>query len=378
MTDTTKLAPATPLVSGRNIGLDICRTIAILLVVLGHMLGHSQPNLTLQSYSSFGIFGVDLFFALSGFLIGRILITESRDWGENHHGGLQQFWYRRWMRTLPLYFFFLPIWMYVQQETSLNDVLPYLVFSQNLAWPMPNFFSLTWSLAVEEWFYFLFPLLLLIFLGLGQSSKASALWAIVLFIVLPFLARLQVPETISGAYSFDEGLRHVVVYRLDAIGCGVGIAYIFCHHRALFDKIGRLGPLLLVLAIPVMMMPKWGYPGMLGNDLGLSVYLLVSALVFAGLIPFFNAIRITKLNVGARFVLLTSRLSYSMYLGHIIVFIVVMQVLKRTDLYDVIYPNPWLLYPLFIIGTYVLAWFTQMWVERPFLWLRDRSASHHR
>lgn len=91
----------------RMFGLDVCRTIAILPVVFGHMLRYSDPHPFIQSLGFLAIFGVDLFFCLSGFLIGRILLLDSTSWHETQENGVMNFWYRRWMRTLPLYFFYL-------------------------------------------------------------------------------------------------------------------------------------------------------------------------------------------------------------------------------------------------------------------------------
>ncbi len=360
----------------RNIGLDLCRTIAILAVVFGHMLNHSEPLASLRGLGFIGLFGVDLFFCLSGFLIGRILITDSQTWGTSPNAGLVRFWYRRWMRTLPLYFFFLLVWLKWdwQGATTLGEQLPYLVFAQNLAWPMTDFYLLTWSLAVEEWFYFLFPLLLLAFVGFGTSARRGVLFAILGFIVLPFIARIFVSEQISGAIHFDEGVRHIVIYRLDAIGFGVAMAYLYCLHRPVFEKIGTLWYLFVIPLVLVIAMPKMGYPYFAHNALGLSIYLTVSGAVFAGVIPFFNNMRVSRTTLVTRFILLTSKLSYSMYLGHIIAFIFAIRLLKWAGLYEAIYPNPWITYPLFTLATFALAAGTYHLVERPFLWLRDRNS----
>ena len=96
-------AIGTPPDAHRSFGLDACRTIACLLVVFGHMLGHSDPHPLLAGLAFLATFGVDLFFCLSGFLIGRILLKEAAHWREQKMGGLTGFWYRRWMRTLPRY-----------------------------------------------------------------------------------------------------------------------------------------------------------------------------------------------------------------------------------------------------------------------------------
>jgi len=362
--------------STRNFGLDLCRAIAILSVVFSHMLQHSVPPLWLSGLSFLGMFGVDLFFCLSGFLIGRILIKESQDWYRDPQGGLLRFWYRRWMRTLPLYFFFLFVWLKWdwQGATTLGEQLPYLLFAQNLAWPMSDFFLLTWSLAVEEWFYYLFPLFILTVIGFGGSARHGVFLAIVGFIVLPFLARILFIDQVVGLENFDEGVRHIVVFRLDSIGFGVVIAYIYCYHRSFFESLAKQWYLFLLLVVICVMAPKLHYPAIGNSPLWLSAYLSLSALAFAGLIPLFNNIEIKQTNYFTRFIQFTSKVSYSMYLGHIIAFIAVINGLNEFGILNNIYPHPWLVYPIFFFIVYFFATATYFGVERPVLYLRDKKS----
>jgi len=357
----------------RNFGLDLCRSIAILSVICGHMLGHSLPHPELANLSFIGMFGVDLFFCLSGFLIGRILIKSSQSWHLTPQSGLFKFWYRRWMRTLPLYFFFLIIWLKWdwQGASTLSEQLPYLFFSQNLAWPMTDFYLLTWSLAVEEWFYYLFPLLLLGVIGFGGNNRQGITIAIIVFIIAPFFARIFFADQIVGLTNFDEGIRHIVIFRLDAIGFGVIMACLFCWYPRIFHYIAKYWHLPLILTIGCIAMPKLGYPYIAQSPLLMSTYLSLSALAFAGLIPFFNNIQWKHIRWFTTFIQFTSKISYSMYLGHIIAFIAVINTLQWFNIFDIIYPNPWVTYPLFFIAIYVFAALTYYLIEQPALRLRD-------
>src|SRR5215471_10027057 len=81
-------------------GLDFLRALAIVLVVDCHAVTvlRSQPEYRVLQL---GGKGVDLFFVLSGWLLGRQLMRELRD---TNTIDLRRFWYRRWLRTLPAYY----------------------------------------------------------------------------------------------------------------------------------------------------------------------------------------------------------------------------------------------------------------------------------
>ncbi|QJP96823.1 MULTISPECIES: acyltransferase family protein [Pseudomonas] len=353
----------------RSFGLDVCRTLACLLVVFGHMLGHSLPSPILSNFAFLAIFGVDLFFCLSGFLIGRILLKEAARWGETKTAGLTNFWYRRWMRTLPLYvfFFFVSLKFDWQGATTFGEQFRYLVFAQNFAWTMTDFYRLSWSLAVEEWFYYTFPLLILLMIGFGASVKRAAMITIAVFIVVPFLARVGMP---IQPVRYDDA-RYVVLYRLDAIGFGVLVAYLYTWHKPLFDRIIRFWYIPLAFVVGIIVLTKQGVPWTLNDKVLQSVFFSCSAIFFAALIPAFFHLRPSRSQLLNRFVKFTSLVSYSIYLGHIFAFTLVISVLNRFGLHEAIYNNPWIVYPIFTLCVYLLAYLTYRLVEKPFLKLRD-------
>ncbi|MDR3483031.1 MAG: acyltransferase [Burkholderiaceae bacterium] len=360
----------------RNFGLDVCRTAAILLVVSGHTLQHSNPHPILAKLGMCGLFGVDLFFCLSGFLIGRILLAEAKHWPVGHEAGLFGFWYRRWMRTLPLYFvnFIVSLRYDWRGATRLVDQLPYLLFCQNLAWKMPDFFRLSWSLAVEEWFYLTFPLVLLVFCALGKSARRAALLAIAVFISVPFLFRIFLPAHLTDMPIFDEGLRNIVVFRLDSIGFGVLIAYLYMWKKDWFATLAKCWPLFAILVAACIAYTKSGYVGLADSPALAPFYFLISSFAFAMLIPKFNSLKPTRFSLLNSFVTYTSKISYSLYLGHIFGFMIAMDCLRKFGLFDAVYPNPWITYPLFWATGYVLASATYLTIERPILKLRDKRS----
>ena len=148
--------------SSRILGLDILRSIAILCVIACHVVQTSAPDSCIKTLvvQSLAVYGVELFFVLSGFLIGSILIRDIHERGASM-ATLKNFWIRRWYRTLPNYYFYLLIsyFMLKPWRTGISMHPSYLLFLQNFAWPTPQFFVVAWSLSVEEWFYLIFPLL---------------------------------------------------------------------------------------------------------------------------------------------------------------------------------------------------------------------------
>ncbi len=145
--------------------LDGVRGIAILAVVLMHcaMFGMVRPDIAthwLTRTLQLGWVGVDLFFVLSGFLITGILVrTKERP----HY--FRNFYARRALRIFPLYYVVISLLLFVlpRAATTAAEKVPYYLYVQNFAWLWPGEGSpdvartITWSLAVEEQFYMLWP-----------------------------------------------------------------------------------------------------------------------------------------------------------------------------------------------------------------------------
>lgn len=234
----------------RVFGLDAVRASAIALVLISHY-GVFVPAwhgyTPRYSIAVLGTLGVDLFFVLSGFLIGRLLIDVVQR--APSFANLRIFLVRRWMRTLPLYI----VWLFVSlivtppSDGFASHFFRYLVFMQNLAWPMPNsnWFAVSWSLAVEEWFYLLFGTGAILF-GIAMRSTKAILIPLAIFIVLPPLLRWQVPDTAD----WDTGAAKIALLRLDSIAYGVGLAWLrsACPRLFLHPRVcGAIGICLVVV-----------------------------------------------------------------------------------------------------------------------------------
>src|ERR1035437_361726 len=156
------LKPYSPqlLFQKRNFGLDIIRAISISLVIIAHSFAIKNVEL--------GVWGVEVFFVLSGFLIGQILI---RDFTNGiSFKKIMYFWKRRWFRTLPLYYAVILV-KFIFFDSSLGlKFFAYIFFLQNNFVGI-SFLPVSWSLVVEEWFYLTLPLLLFLFLKNGIEKK---------------------------------------------------------------------------------------------------------------------------------------------------------------------------------------------------------------
>lgn len=149
----------------RVYGLDVFRAVAIILVVLSHGAALAGdifwflPSVPMLN----GIDGVELFFVLSGFLIGSILIKSIEKEEKFGVKSILTFWKRRWFRTLPNYYLilFLNV-LFIKYEFKNGDLnqfgWDFIFFAQNLYGSFHSFFWESWSLSVEEWFYIVLPL----------------------------------------------------------------------------------------------------------------------------------------------------------------------------------------------------------------------------
>ena len=210
----------------RIFGLDVIRVAAMLMVVLSHAVWifGSLFYVTISNFSAYtGVIGVEIFFALSGFLIGTMLIrivsqeTNFRSW--------ILFMVRRWMRTLPAYYFslILLLVLWPPNEKPIAHLFEYVIFIQNFMvnFPSDNWFNVSWSLAVEEWFYLLFSATML-FVAVVSKVQVIRDLPIGLFLIFSFALRVVHRSDPEWFHSVHQ----VVLYRLDAIAYGVLLARI--------------------------------------------------------------------------------------------------------------------------------------------------------
>lgn len=361
-------------------GVDLLRAAAILMVLFSHgrKLLYPVVGTALAKPLRFGGFlGVELFFVLSGFLIGLILIKTIRTEGNFDFGVLKKFWVRRWFRTLPNYYLILVVNSILL--ISLEGKYPwektqyvlYWVFLQNYQSSVEVFFGESWSLAVEEWFYLTIPVLMLVVYHTFKkwSLKNRLLLSILLYLAVFLVIRIL--WTHSGVEAWNDKVRMVLPLRLDSIGIGVFFAWLFTYMPSLWQKWRKpaliLGLLLFVCNIvyylQVIIPNVDGQTTWFDNTL----YFLFTDFSFALLLPYAASIKVNASFFG-KFITLTSIISYSLYLVHI-------SIVRRLIEAFLSFDGRWsaaLTWLLFISGSYILSYFLFVYFEKPTLSLRDR------
>ncbi len=227
----TTAPPASRPISGdprRVFGLDALRAGAILSVISAHAFVVLYPHMPawFGLFGHGGFYGVELFFVLSGFLIGRILIDY--DSQLSLASTVQTFYLRRWFRTLPLFALFLLVnivleFVFRQHRVSGIEVATHGFFLRNFASNSMSFFGESWSLAIEEWFYLLFPAAL--WLGLKFSRQFDRTFLIVAAAFFFFSTAGRMFSAPEPAATWAEWQRKIVLYRFDALMTGVFAAW---------------------------------------------------------------------------------------------------------------------------------------------------------
>jgi peptidoglycan/LPS O-acetylase OafA/YrhL len=343
--------------------LDGVRSIAVLGVLGLHLE---------QSFLVGGYLGVDVFFVLSGFLITGLLATELAG---TDGVGLRRFYARRALRLLPALVVFLVICVALARPLRIGPsarelalvsagVLGYVAnWMQAAGWIRPfGSIAHTWTLAIEEQFYLLWPPLL-VFLRRRIGVRG----------VIAVCVAGAIASAADLALSWDGRATPPAYYRTDSragallVGCAVGLAFVRWPGRASGTTafaVRASGLAGLVLLVGGMWSLNSGRDASLVFRGGIQLAWITSALVIAMVVwaPWPALDRL----FGCRPARVLARLSYALYLWHIVVYRLVDLVLD--DQRDrVTIPIKLAL----SLGVAAASWWA---VEAPMLRRRDRSA----
>ncbi len=310
--------------SARVFGLDLLRALAITGVVGAHAASLIDPHMPSWFHftSHGGFYGVELFFVLSGFLIGRILVGSGEQL--HHTGALATFYVRRWFRTLPLFWLFLGVNVLLAlslggPRLGLGEVLAHGFFLRNLTALNLKFFGESWSLAVEEWFYLLFPAALWVGLKVSKRFDAVFLSSAAAFFLFSTIVRvLSAPHPWA---TWTEWQRQVVIFRFDALMLGVFAAWFSLRFKNVWRAAVwpcAIAGTALALA---MYATLWTFSShrlvWSGDDYFARTYrFTLVSLGFALLLPFASTWKLTRETFLSMTIRRIALWSYALYLVH--------------------------------------------------------------
>ncbi|QOY96284.1 acyltransferase [Massilia sp. UMI-21] len=361
-------------------GLDTLRALAVTLVVLHHYVLFVSDAPTFGWVGEVGWVGVDLFFALSGYLIGnQIFAALARPDGFS----LRRFYARRLLRTLPNYWVVLALyylWPAFRADAPLLPLWKYASFVQNFALEPGSAFSHSWSLAIEEQFYLLLPALALFGAWCGARFAASlrlAWVAIALAFLAGMLVRADLWQEMAGQdyqlYFYFKYIYYSSLCRVDELLAGVALALLRNHHPGAWGRLTRHGNLMGLGGLLVCAVAFWcfveqrygygitvfGFPLM---ALGFSM-LIVSAVATGSVL---RSLRVPGAGPLALW-------SYAIYLLHKPVSVMAAGWMQGQG-----YGAE---HPLTIVALLALSvltgWLLYRFVETPFMRLRERYVPSH-
>ena len=336
----------------RNPNLDLVRAAAIVLVLIHHIgqwLDH-MPALA-HRYTGLGRYGVELFFVLSGWLIGSLFFRERQHFG---NVSLGRFWGRRWLRTLPPYFLVLPLaWVAVFIFRDEPFDWRYLFFLQNYEHSFP-FFLVSWSLCVEEHFYLFMPLLVLVF----PMFRVPLGLVLPLMVVLALTARWIDPLALPGQpFGYAEAATHL---NLTGLALGLWFSWLAVYDRQSWEWIRKFSKAVVIILLPGLFVIPF-------LTVTLVYYLadIYIPVLFAAILAY--AIHGNALpGATTRLTRLLSQSAYSLYLTHTLVLHACIQTSDRLGI-----AREWLV-PVWIAAIMLVGYTVYRIAERPSILFRDR------
>jgi len=318
-------------------GLDLLRGIAGYGVAITHYLYFVQKSINFEYYS---FLFVEIFFVLSGFVLSNQLIKIYKE-----KKNIKTFYVRRWFRTIPLYLVALIFYTAISNNFNF-DFFKFLFFVQKA---IPNFvesdyFMVAWSLSIEEFFYIIFPIYLIIF------NKTQPYKLAIYFIIILSLVKIINHENFSSDF-----LRTGTFLRLDSIAFGFLLSFYFTR-LVNFNKI-------IIFLTSILIIIFINYKNIFFNNSGIfTVYFIfLSQILSMFLVLIFSNIEF--LIRGKIFKNICNTLAtqtYSVYLFHLIImhFLIISNnfLINNLVVYIVI---------LFIVSSVIFKYF-----EKPILLLR--------
>jgi peptidoglycan/LPS O-acetylase OafA/YrhL len=365
--------------NNRVFGLDLMRAGAILMVLCSHLLWiYPLKNpLLLYCFQLFGFLGVEIFFVLSGFLIGTIFYNLYLQ-DDFKFKSVTYFLKRRWYRTLPNYylFFIINILIGLIVGYPMPSLWKYLFFQQNFYTTMLAFYPDSWSLAVEEYTYLIMPtsVFLMAVLCKPKNKKNAYLFVIVSIIIAFIFSKFIYNQTTTNTTmdQWNVSMKDVVIYRIDAILVGVVFSWISLNYENFWRKsryvlayIGVFFYLIFYYSLGHFRIFIENYP-MFWN----VFYLPITSFSVALFLPLLSEWKTTTIPFK-NIIVTISLISYSFYLLH---YGIVLQLMKHYCTTENLKQYELHIFTLvFLILSFGLSYLNYKYFEKPMMDLRDKN-----
>jgi peptidoglycan/LPS O-acetylase OafA/YrhL len=356
-------------------GLDNLRAFAIIMVLFFHYNRWFEHPAWFPDVLKFGWTGVDLFFVLSGFLISSQLFAQIKSEGSF---SIKDFYIKRFFRILPVYYFVLAMY-FLFPVLSGTQLLPplwkFLTFTQNFGTDFEHHrsFGVVWSLCVEEHFYLLLPVTLLLLIKTGTFKKAYLL-LLILFLA-GFLIRLyswynvylHQTNGIENRFVWVSTIYYPTYCRLDGLLIGVAVAAFYNYLPSLFSRLSKYANGLIAVGLLILTITYFVYGNNVDFARSIFSFPLVSIgfgfLVAGAIMP--NSL-LYKWKSGV--LSMIAKLSYSLYLIHMGVILLVQKIFSGWG----IAKDSNLMLLLSIIFCFAIALILHYSIEKPFMKMREQ------
>lgn len=345
---------------GRIPSIDGFRMISIILVLLSHigfitkLPGNLNEILRTWNYAELG---VRIFFVISGFIITYLLLAENSKYGKID---LKAFYYRRIFRIFPVFYTYLLVVFLINRPLELgipglNFISSGLFFQNFDPWPSDWLIGHSWSLAVEEQFYLIWPLAF----GSILKFKKMRTWKLVLIgvAIAGICAR-------SFHYKYADLSNYVLAPFLkhaDFLFTGCFIAYlVFNHYKQLEQYFIRINPAYLYLAIFTTLFVSWAslLPEYRVYILPFSGLVIAFSIAFAFLYLIFRKESLGFKILNTKGAVFIGKLSFSLYIWQQLF-------LSAIGYWFTLFPQN-----VFLI--FIAACISYYFIEMPFVKIRNR------
>lgn len=328
----------------RFYSLDLLRGMTGMSVAIFHYIFFFYDS---KLFEFLSFISVEIFFVLSGFVLSNQLkiIAENKK-------NLKIFYYRRFLRTIPLYLISLLAFAFIANKFNL-EILKYFLFLQKI---IPNnfdseFFFVSWSLAIEEHFYLIFPLIIIFFKNISILKKT------IVFIIIFTLLKLLMINVIDG-----EFLRTATYLRLDAIAIGFLLSF---YAEKIFKKKNIFFFLFVFLFISLIIM-FYIYQNLNNDYLNYIVFIFIinSQMLSCIILTIFLKCNYLIYNSNVKNIMFNfGNLTYSMYLFHFLLIILINNFFITIGT---------LSFVSYILMVFAVSYLTYKYFEKPILMLRPK------